>query len=314
MSAEMRSTYGYNASFTSEEMLEETLSLMLIFPKGMIKEMNDGYRARGITPSVKEGYWDDGYVSSMDFITGYIRISSSNLDITLYSVYALGHEIGHAIDNYLGRVMGRTMVSPGLASFNGGAKYGDGYVEDVFTTWYASTSSAEDFAEMAQELFYNPEYVRDYMRKNPDTPLTKKYNYIIDLIADGFRAIDSKESAFPAIFAIDVFLNGEALVFDVPARLINGRTMVPLRPIFEAMGASVRWNGAAQTVTATKGDTVVVMTMGSTSPTINGRVVPIDQPGVVISGRTLAPLRFVAEAFGGTVTWNGAERTARIVI
>jgi hypothetical protein len=121
-------------------------------------------------------------------------------------------------------------------------------------------------------------------------------------------ATDARVPAAP----VRVSLDGRRLAFDVPAQMINNRTMVPLRGIFEAMGATVRWDNATQTVTATKGDTVVVMRIGDTSPTVNGRVVPIDQPGVVVDGRTLAPLRFVAEAFGGTVRWDGATWTASI--
>ena len=111
---------------------------------------------------------------------------------------------------------------------------------------------------------------------------------------------------------IKVILDGKPLFFDVPPQMLNGRTLVPLRAIFEEMGASIVWDGVTQTVTATKGDTVVVLTIGSTSPTVNGRVVTIDQPGIVVDGRTLAPLRFVAEAFGGTVEWDGATNTASI--
>ena len=111
---------------------------------------------------------------------------------------------------------------------------------------------------------------------------------------------------------ISVTLDGRALTFDVPPQLINDRTMVPLRAIFEAMGAKVDWDGDTETVTGTKDDTVVILAIGSASPTINGRVVTIDQPGVIIDGRTLAPLRFVAEAFGGTVDWDGNTQTASI--
>jgi alpha-tubulin suppressor-like RCC1 family protein len=111
---------------------------------------------------------------------------------------------------------------------------------------------------------------------------------------------------------ISVLLNGSPMTFDVQPQLMNGRTMVPLRAIFEAMGAEIEWDGTTRTATATRGDTVVVLTIGSTSPTVNGQVVPIDQPGVIVDGRTLAPLRFVAEAFGGSVEWDGATRTATI--
>jgi len=111
---------------------------------------------------------------------------------------------------------------------------------------------------------------------------------------------------------IHVVLDGKKLTFDVPPQMMNGRTLVPLRAIFEEMGAAIEWDGALQTVTAKKGDTVVTLTIGDTSPTINGKVVPIDQPGIIIDSRTLAPLRFVAEAFGGTVEWSIPDNTAKI--
>ena len=111
---------------------------------------------------------------------------------------------------------------------------------------------------------------------------------------------------------VTVVLDGKTMSFVVPPQIMNDRTMVPLRAIFEDMGASIVWNGDTQTVTATKDSTVVVLTIGSTSPTINGSVVTIDQPGVIVDGRPLAPLRFVAEAFGATVAWNDDTKTASI--
>jgi len=111
---------------------------------------------------------------------------------------------------------------------------------------------------------------------------------------------------------VNVLFNGSPLSFDVPPQIINGRTMVPMRVIFEAMGATIEWNGDTQTATATKGNTVVVLQIGNTSPTVNGQVIPLDQAAIIVDGRTLAPLRFVAEAFGGTVEWDGATQTASI--
>ena len=122
--------------------------------------------------------------------------------------------------------------------------------------------------------------------------------------------------AFPAFAAdpISVYLDGRVMTFDVPPQLIHDRTMVPLRAIFEAMGAKVDWEGDTQTVTGTKDNIVVVLKIGDTSPTINGNVVTIDQPGIIIDDRTLAPLRFVAEAFGGTVEWDEKTQTASITM
>ena len=122
-------------------------------------------------------------------------------------------------------------------------------------------------------------------------------------------------TAAPGVMAageISVVVDGKTLEFDVAPQNINSRILVPLRAIFEEVGAAVDWDGGTQTVTATKGDTVVVLTIGSTSPTINGETVEIDQPGILVGSRTLAPLRFVAEAFGGDVEWDGSSNTAYI--
>jgi len=116
----------------------------------------------------------------------------------------------------------------------------------------------------------------------------------------------------PPAGGVSVILDGRALSFEVQPQIMNGRTMVPLRAIFEEMGATIEWDGATRTVTAEKDDIVVVLTIGDTSPTVNGQVVPLDQSGVIVDGRTLAPLRFVAEAFGGSVEWDANTRTASI--
>jgi len=109
-----------------------------------------------------------------------------------------------------------------------------------------------------------------------------------------------------------VIIDGRHLSFDVPSRIQNGRLLVPARAMFEAMGAVVDYDDKTQTVTATKNETTVVLTIGDLSPTINGNAVHLDQPGVITNGRALAPLRFVAEAFGGRVEWDAEIQTARL--
>jgi hypothetical protein len=111
---------------------------------------------------------------------------------------------------------------------------------------------------------------------------------------------------------VQVVVDGRPIVFDVQPRILNGRAMVPMRGIFEALGAEIRWHGATQTVFASVNGREIVLPIGSTSPTVNGVVVPIDQPAFIANGRTIIPLRFVAEASGATVNWDGANRTAVI--
>ncbi|MCL2166382.1 MAG: copper amine oxidase N-terminal domain-containing protein, partial [Clostridiales bacterium] len=130
------------------------------------------------------------------------------------------------------------------------------------------------------------------------------------LVVSGIPAV---AGAVTAADEISVLVDGKPIVFDVAPRIVNDRTLVPLRAIFEEMGAVVEWDAATRIVNATKGDTVVVLALNDTSPTINGEPVTIDQPAIIVDGRTLAPLRFVAEAFGGTVDWNEPTLTASIL-
>ncbi|MGS0763256.1 N-acetylmuramoyl-L-alanine amidase [Syntrophomonas curvata] len=109
-----------------------------------------------------------------------------------------------------------------------------------------------------------------------------------------------------------VILDGRQLTFEVSPIIENDRTLVPLRAIFEAMGASVDWDNKTRTVTSVKDGTTVILAIGSTRPTVNGQAWPLDVPAKIKNDRTLAPLRFVGEAFGGKVDWNNTTRTITI--
>jgi len=87
---------------------------------------------------------------------------------------------------------------------------------------------------------------------------------------------------------------------------INGNTMVPLRSVFEWLGAEVKWIPQALTIIATRGDDVVLMRTDSDEATVNMRPVPLPQRPVQQNGVTYVPLRFSAEAFGATVAVDAA--------
>jgi len=127
-----------------------------------------------------------------------------------------------------------------------------------------------------------------------------------------FALVFSVPAGVMAQDEVKVVLDGNPMEFEIAPQIENDRTLVPLRAIFEAVGADVEWDGETNTVTATKGDIVVILTIGDTNPTINGVVTPIDQPAIIVSDRTLAPMRFVAEAFGGNVDWDPDTYTAYI--
>ena len=126
------------------------------------------------------------------------------------------------------------------------------------------------------------------------------------------NAIEAAQETSAAADIVTVVLDGKTLAFDVAPQIVNNRVLVPLRAIFEEVGAVIEWDPETETVTATRGDTTVIFTIGDNRPTVNGIVVEIDQAGIIVDGRTLAPLRFVGEAFGGTVDWIDADLVAVI--
>ena len=108
------------------------------------------------------------------------------------------------------------------------------------------------------------------------------------------------------------YVNGEAKTLDVAPVIENSRTLMPLRFIAEAMGATVEWDGATSTATLTEGETKVVITLGSTTAYVNGTAKTLDAPAESRNGRTLLPVRFIAESFGAEVAWDGATSTATL--
>ncbi len=111
--------------------------------------------------------------------------------------------------------------------------------------------------------------------------------------------------------AIKVVLNGQELTFDVPPVIENDRTLVPLRVIFEALGAEVQWNGETRMVTAVK-DGMEIKLVIDGAAFKNGEPVDLDVPAKIINDRTMVPLRFVSEAVGCQVNWEGSTHTVNI--
>ncbi|MDR1643611.1 MAG: copper amine oxidase N-terminal domain-containing protein [Clostridiales bacterium] len=111
---------------------------------------------------------------------------------------------------------------------------------------------------------------------------------------------------------VNVTLDGRALQLDPPALVESGRTLVPLRGVFEELGALVFWNGETRTVNAIRGDTVVRLTIGSKDAYVDKELKLLDVPATIIDGRTFVPLRFLSESLGCAVSWDGASYTAGI--
>ncbi|AIQ52223.1 hypothetical protein R70331_12390 [Paenibacillus sp. FSL R7-0331] len=110
--------------------------------------------------------------------------------------------------------------------------------------------------------------------------------------------------------AITVTLNGTAVSFQDQLPLNkDGRVLVPVSAIFSALGAEVTWDQAAKKITAVKGSTTIMMTIGSKTAYVNGTAVTLDVPAQIINNRTLVPVRFISEGLNMNVKWDAAAQT-----
>ena len=107
-------------------------------------------------------------------------------------------------------------------------------------------------------------------------------------------------------------VNRDAKTMDAAPVIRGDRTMLPVRYVAEALGAAVTWDGATSTATVTTAETELKITVGASLATVNGKSVSLDAPAFIENGRTYMPVRFVAEALGATVSWDGAASTATI--
>lgn len=111
---------------------------------------------------------------------------------------------------------------------------------------------------------------------------------------------------------IKVYLNEQRIYFDVDPILQNGRTLVPVRRITEAMDMDVAFNAAAKTVTVKKDGTTIVLKINNKTAYVNGQAVTMDVPAKIINGRTLIPLKFISENLKAEVTWD--QNTKSVLI
>lgn len=118
-------------------------------------------------------------------------------------------------------------------------------------------------------------------------------------------------ASIPAMAADDIAVSIDlSLVeFDVPPQIINDRTMVPMRAIFEALGAAVDWDGDTRTITANKDDITIITSIGNETIFVNEFEKTMDVAPCIIDDRTLVPVRFISEALGYDVEWLDSVRT-----
>lgn len=114
-----------------------------------------------------------------------------------------------------------------------------------------------------------------------------------------------------SVLAANVEVNGVKL--DQEAVIVDGRTLVPVRGVFEKLGFTVEFEAETKTATLTRGSQVVVMTLGNTYFTVNDKEITPEVPQQIIDDSFMLPLRAVAEGIGVEVNWNQETKTASVI-
>lgn len=109
-----------------------------------------------------------------------------------------------------------------------------------------------------------------------------------------------------------VYVNGVKQVFDVPPIIEDGVTLVPLRSVFEDLGATVYWKPENKEIKAEKGDTTVKLHLDSKIAYVGLKISLLDVAPRAERGRTLVPLRFISEALNAEVEWDGKNNSIYI--
>ena len=211
------------------------------------------------------------------------------------SVTSIGDDAFYGCTSLTGVTIPNSVTSIGERAFSGCTSLTDVTIPNSVTiignSAFSGCTSLTDVYYDATEIEWNSISVGSY-------------NSFLKIANIHFSEPDKSE--------IKVTLNGKKLSFDQPPVIENGRTLVPLRAIFEALGAEIAWDSETQTIRAIRYGTYVELQIGSNEMKVNSEIKVLDVPAKTINDRTMVPARAIAEAFGCSVSWD-ADNNAVII-
>lgn len=112
---------------------------------------------------------------------------------------------------------------------------------------------------------------------------------------------------------VKIEIDGKEMVpKDMPAVIINGRTMLPMRQIAQELGCEVNWNEAAKQIYVMRGSDIIVFAVDSKTGYENGQEFTMDVPATIVNDRTMLPVRALADALHLNIKWDDPSRTVSI--
>jgi outer membrane protein assembly factor BamB len=111
-----------------------------------------------------------------------------------------------------------------------------------------------------------------------------------------------------------MYVFGKEKPVNPPPMVIKGSTFVPLRSVGDAFGANIDYNSVKKEITITLWEKIIILTIGSDKAVINGSQTNVKPPPQIVGGKTMVPLRFIAEAFGAGVSFESSSKTITITL
>lgn len=259
------------------------------------EELNYTFNGEAAKPDPKNRLYF-GYNNIKDYC--YYKLDADNVDWISKNIYNV--EPDHSLDVY---------GDMGMYYYDG-----DYYIKSGDAGYIGHTADILDYKKLDNGKYYvTIQYSMEYDGINKNYMLVglkningKKYWSVYKNSLNPFDCDDIKP--------ITVTLNGNKLTFSENPYIENGTTMVPMRAIFEALGASVDYDTETKAITATKGSTVIKLFANSDTATVNGKEVTLTSPVANKNGTTMVPLRLVSEALGAEVSWDAESKTINISI
>jgi hypothetical protein len=208
--------------------------------------------------------------------------------------------------------------NPGIGGYIIERKTGSGDWEMTSTVGADKTSVTESGLAPNQTYSYRVRAYKLFLNSDPS-------NTIVFNTAASSGGIPGDSPAVNGQVTMDFFIgqdsyniNGSALTMDVSPVIKESRTLLPIRFITEPIGAEIQWIDAEKKVIINQGSTIIELWIGNNKAEINGRSIPIDADNssvmpLIINGRTMMPLRFIAENLGCEVKWIPEYNQIKII-
>jgi hypothetical protein len=154
-----------------------------------------------------------------------------------------------------------------------------------------------DLAAIKQQLKEKKAEIKAAIKANYSSEELKK----LDLVSNEIKKKNKNVTVLPVE---SIIVKGINVKFDTPPVIKSGRTLIPVKALSQAFGATVQWIAAEKKVIISKGDKQIVLTLDSNKIYVNGVEKTLDVPACSINSRTVVPLKFIVEQLGLKVNWN----------